>query len=94
MKASAAKIVIMRDPNPDDTKSRVIEASLVEPEVLETKLFGNVLLHPMDVYLGRLKKLATDHFLQSERPRERRTSMTLHESDQELLQEEEEIKEV
>jgi hypothetical protein len=88
MKASAEKIVILRDPNPEDVRNEALEACLVNPEILETKLFGNILLHPINVYLEHLKKVAGDYFLQDAELESRRTSMTLYDTDQELLMDE------
>ncbi|KAL9627367.1 MAG: hypothetical protein Q9204_006618 [Flavoplaca sp. TL-2023a] len=49
--------VILKDAEPDDLDSKTIEIHTTESHLLEKKLFGNPLVHPMKEYLARVEGL-------------------------------------
>lgn len=50
--------VILRDAEPDDLHSNLIEIHRTDSRILEQKLFGNPFIHPMREYLDRIQGLS------------------------------------
>ncbi|OZJ04123.1 hypothetical protein BZG36_02822 [Bifiguratus adelaidae] len=49
--------VVLRDVDPHDAEQMALQACITNSEVVEKKLFGNPYVHPMKVYLERVKEL-------------------------------------
>jgi len=82
--------LILRDADPDVVNTNELQASIVDPKVLETKLFGSPCVHFMKVYVERINELMGDFDPMTEVDGvSQRSTFTLFDTDEEVLEDEE-----
>lgn len=77
----------LRDVNPDDVNANEFRASIVNAEVLQTELFGNPFVHPINVCMERINQLMSNTELGFERNGTwQSNTCTLYDTDEEVFE--------